>query len=120
MGVKAAILFFSLCLPALADLAAGQQAFRNGEYATALKDLLPLAKQGNAVAQFFVGFMYDQGQGVAQDYIHAHTWFSLAGASGNADGIKYRDIVARKMTPDQIAEAQRLAREWKPKIELPR
>jgi hypothetical protein len=43
-------------------------------------------------------------------------WFNLAGSSGSADApaaIKYRDIVAGKMTLDQIAEAQRLAREWK-------
>ena len=58
--------------------------------------------------------MYDQGQGVPQDYIQAHMWFNLAGASGDADGIKERDAIAGKMTPDQIAEAQRLAREWKP------
>jgi hypothetical protein len=41
-------------------------------------------------------------------------WFNLAGAAGNADAGKNRDIIAGKMTPYQIAEAQRLAREWKP------
>jgi hypothetical protein len=46
-------------------------------------------------------------------------WFNLAGASGEASAINNRDIVARKMTPDQIAEAQRRAREWKPKIGMP-
>ena len=42
-------------------------------------------------------------------------WFKLAGASGEARGIEARDTVAREMTPEQIAEAQRRAREWKPK-----
>jgi hypothetical protein len=42
-------------------------------------------------------------------------WFNLAGTSGDADGVRDRDAVARAMTPEQIAEAQRLAREWKPK-----
>jgi hypothetical protein len=42
-------------------------------------------------------------------------WFNLAGASGEASGIENRDTVARKMTAEQIAEAQRRAREWKPK-----
>jgi hypothetical protein len=42
-------------------------------------------------------------------------WLNLAGAAGYADGVKNRDIVAGKMTPGQVAEAQRLAREWKPK-----
>jgi hypothetical protein len=78
------------------------------------------AEQGSADAQLNLGVMYGQGQGVAQDYIQAHMWFNLAGASGNADGIKYRDIVAGKMTPDQIAESERLTREWKPKIGVPR
>ena len=41
--------------------------------------------------------------------------FSLAGASGSGHGLKLRDLVATKMTPAQIAEAQRLAHEWKPK-----
>ena len=42
-------------------------------------------------------------------------WFNLAGAGGDADGVKNRDLIASKMTADQISEAQRLAREWKPK-----
>jgi TPR repeat protein len=73
------------------------------------------AEQGKAAAQFNLGLLYDAGQGVPQDYIEAHMWFNLAGASGDAIGIKNRDIIARKMRPEQIAEAQRRAREWKPK-----
>ena len=42
-------------------------------------------------------------------------WFNLSAAQGDADATKNRDIVAAKMTPAQIAEAQKLAREWKPK-----
>jgi hypothetical protein len=42
-------------------------------------------------------------------------WFNLAGANGSVSAVKSRDLVANQMTPDQIAEAQRLAREWKPK-----
>ena len=59
--------------------------------------------------------MYDNGEGVPQDYVTAHMWFNLAAASGNKDAVKARDIVAAQMTPAQIAEAQKLAREWKPK-----
>jgi len=44
-------------------------------------------------------------------------WFNLAGAHGDAGAVSLRDTVARRMTPDQIAEAQRLAREWNPKPE---
>jgi hypothetical protein len=42
-------------------------------------------------------------------------WFNLAAASGNEDAAKARDQLATMMTPAQIAEAQQLAREWKPK-----
>jgi TPR repeat protein len=64
--------------------------------------------------------MYDDGHGVPQDYAEAHMWLNLAAwrASGE-DQKKYadvRDSVAKKMTAQQIAEAQRRAREWKPKV----
>ena len=74
------------------------------------------------MAQFNLGTMYYEGKGVPQDYIQAHMWSNLAASrfsASRADGrdfsVKLRDIAASKMTPEQIAEAQRLAREWKPK-----
>lgn len=72
------------------------------------------AEHGDATAQSFLGLMYDIGSGVPQDYVVAHMWFNLAAAQGYENAIKYRDEAASKMTPDQIAEAQRLARDWKP------
>ena len=59
--------------------------------------------------------MYDNGKGVSQNYIRAHMWFNFAVAQGNEMTRKNRDIVAKRMTSAQIAEAQRLVREWKPK-----
>jgi len=73
------------------------------------------AAQGLALAQFNLGLAYEKGHGVPQDYIQACMWFTLAGAGGYTNGIKVRDIVAGNMTPKQIAEAERLARDWKPK-----
>ena len=70
------------------------------------------AEQGNALAQLKLGVMYDKGQGVIQDYVEAHKWFNIAGANGNELGRKNRDIIEKRMTLDQIAEAQKLAREW--------
>jgi uncharacterized protein len=55
------------------------------------------------------------GNGVLQDYVLAHMWLNLAAAQGDKDAAKQRDELAAKMTPDQIAEAQRLARKWEPK-----
>ena len=78
------------------------------------------AWQGEALAQYSLGNMYERGRGVAQDYLQAHMWMNLAASRANGDNQKLyaeaRDNVARKMTPAQIAEAQSLAREWKPKI----
>ncbi len=59
--------------------------------------------------------MYTKGRGVPQDYAEAHLWFNLAAAQGIELSSKNRDIIADKMSPAQITEAQRLAREWKPK-----
>jgi uncharacterized protein len=73
------------------------------------------ADQGNAFAQFNLGDIYALGRGVAQDYVQAHMWYNLAGAAGLPEAAKNRDDVAKKLTQAQITEAQRLAREWKPK-----
>ena len=83
-------------------------------YAEALKWYRLAADQGLASAQFFLGGMYANGQGVPQDYVLAHMWFNLSAAQGDQAAAKNRDDVATRMTPAQIAEAQRLAREWRP------
>ena len=57
------------------------------------------------------GTMYAKGQGVPMDDVRAHMWFNLAAAKGDANAVKNRDIAASKMTPQQMAEAQKLARE---------
>jgi TPR repeat protein len=63
--------------------------------------------------------MYEQGRGVPQDYVESHMWYNLAASNASGDNregfTNERDHVAKKMTPEQIAEAQRRAREWKPK-----
>ena len=73
------------------------------------------ADQGDAESQCTLGFLYYDGQGVPQDYVQAMKWFNLAAAQGNENGKKGRDLVAKIMTPQQIAQAQELARNWKPK-----
>jgi hypothetical protein len=146
----------SLATPVMAGpLEEIDAANRNGDYATALRLLLPLAEQGNGAAQDRLGLMYyagagvvedyaeaekwfrkgaDQGDadaqsnlgrmywngtGVPQDYVQAHKWFNLAAVRSQGaiheDAVNSRDAVAAKMTPDQIAEAQKLASEWAPK-----
>lgn len=70
--------------------------------------------QGNAAAQYNLGVAYASGEGAPQDYVLAHMWFNLSAAQGDQYAAHNRDAVARRMTPAQIAEAQKLAREWKP------
>ena len=79
------------------------------------------AEQGNASAQVHLGVMYQIGRGVPQDDVAAHMWFNLASAQSSGDerdfSVQLRDDVAAGMTAEQIAEAQRLAREWKPTVQ---
>jgi uncharacterized protein len=92
------------------------------DYTEASKWYRLAAEQGYAYAQNSLGILYAEGHGVMQDYVQAHMWFNLATTHTRASNteardlaIKNRDAVAAKMTPAQIAEAQRLAEEWKPK-----
>ena len=73
------------------------------------------ADQGVAAAQFNLGLMYGRGEGVPQDDVQAYVWFSLAAAQGNSNAQHNRDIIAERLTPGQRAEAQRLARDWRPR-----
>jgi len=70
------------------------------------------AEKGDAAAQDHLGVLYDNGQGVPQDYGKAYKWLILAKAAGDSDAPKGIDLLMPLMTPDQIAEGQRLAREW--------
>ncbi len=88
--------------------------------AEAVKWFRKAAEQGYAGAQFNLGFMYYNGRGVPQDYAQAHMWFNLAASrfppgEDHDDAVKFRDLVAAEMTPAQISEAEKLAREWRPK-----
>jgi len=62
-----------------------------------------------------LGAMYTAGQGVPKDYVLAHMWINLAAPKGVKGAVKARDLLEEMMTPAQLAEAQRLAREWKAK-----
>ena len=79
------------------------------DYGEAVKWYLLAAEHGSADAQIALGFLYEYGDAVPQDLVEAYKWFDLAGS------FSYRDAVGAKMTPEQITEAQRLGREWKPK-----
>ena len=85
------------------------------DYAEAVKWYRMAAEQGDAWAQVVLGVRYANGEGVPQDYVLAHMWCNIAAAQGSKNGILFRDGFAESMTSEQITEAQKLAREWKPK-----
>lgn len=69
--------------------------------------------RGDTKAQHNLGAMYASGQGVPQDFVQAHKWFNLAAAGGDKEAKQERELAASKMTQEEIAEAERLAEEWK-------
>jgi hypothetical protein len=82
------------------------------DYAQAVNWFHKAAEWGIARGQFSLGVMYVYGRGVPRDYFLAHMWFSLSAANGYKDGPKVRDLVAKRLTSAQTAQAHKLAREW--------
>ena len=77
------------------------------------------AAAGHALTQYYLALRYQNGKGVPQDHVQAHRWFSLAVAHATSEktkkrAAKRRDAVAQTMSPQEIADAEQLAREWKP------
>ncbi len=70
-------------MPAFADLADGVDAYKKGDYETALRELRPLAEKGDADAQVYLGMMYQSGFGVAKDDSKALKWYGLSAEQGN-------------------------------------
>ena len=157
-SIVLALSFSMLCLvaPTWADYEAGINAFQRADYATALREWQPLAEQGHAGAQYYLGLLYDFQKGVPQDFSTARKWYEKAAAQGHAGaqnnlgglyefghGVtrnnvlaymwysiaaanpaddEWRDLAAENreeiagiMTSAEIAEAKKLARNWKPK-----
>jgi TPR repeat protein len=119
-AVAALILVLGFATPVVAGpLEDAGVAIKRHDYATALRLIRPLAEQGDANAQYILGVFYNNGLGVPQDYVRSYMWLNLAATQGRESAATFRDLVARLMTPAQIAEAQKLAREWKPNTQSP-
>ena len=72
------------------------------------------ASQGLPIAQFYLGVLYANGQGVPKDLVQSYMWLKLSAARGYSEAKKAQQIVSGQMTEAQIAEAQKLGQEWKP------
>ena len=109
---------------AVAEFLLGNQyAFGKGvpqDYSEAMIWFRKAAEQGHPRAMHDLGVIYAKGLGVPQDFVRAHMWFSLSAAKGEQIAVKTLEMAERNMTPAQITEAQKLARDWKPATQPPR
>lgn len=112
------LLFLALLLlPSLqvrADYEAGQRASDAGRPAEALEQWRVAADDGDSRAMLALGRLYEMGMGTPQNYILAHMWFNLAASRGEMDAVAAREALAARMTPQQVAEAQERASQWRP------
>jgi TPR repeat protein len=98
---------------AQAQLDIGFIYFKKNDLAQSTAWFRKAADQGNRFGQTLMGQAYEFGQGAPQDMIEAFKWYTLAIKSGDDYAAHNRSDLARKMTPDQIAEGERRAAEWK-------
>ena len=90
------------------------------DYALAAAWFARAAEQGYGDAQLNLGRLYEAGNGVRKDYVHAYKWLSLALGGFPSDAGRHdtalhtRDMIATRMTPAQISEAQDLVASWQP------
>ena len=93
------------------------------DYTEAVTWYRKAAEQGHADAQFNLGLMYANGEGVPQDNVEAHMWLNLATSRLTGEQrerpVTVRDDLATRMTPADLSEAQRRAREWHAAHQVP-
>ena len=70
------------------------------------------AEKGSADGQALLGLSYLMGEGVPQDYVQAQMWLNFAATQGHEESVKGLKIIAELITPEQLAEAKHLTREW--------
>lgn len=94
---------------AQADLATLYYTLAN--FAEAARWFEAAAEQGRTNAEVMIASMYQEGRGVPRDYVRAYMWYGLAAAAGHPKAAEARDLLATRMTPDEVVEGERLIRE---------
>ncbi len=104
------------------SLGKNYEAGRSGlkqDYAIAASWYQKSADQGNVYAQASLGILYHSGKGLPHDDVQSEMWLTISADHAPKDDrdtiVEMRDSVAAHLTPQQVAEAQKLAHEWKPK-----
>jgi TPR repeat protein len=85
------------------------------DYTEAVKLWRAGAEFGDKFAQSNLGRMYYLGRGVPEDYVLSYMWFNLAASKNLSTAKKNKDIIAKLMTKEQIADAQKMSRDWEAK-----
>ena len=124
-----AALFVANGLASAASRGNGARAFAKSNYSTELNRALPLAERGDARARAFLGFMYEHGRGVPQDYVAAVHWYTCAAEQGHATaqyllglmydkghGVQRSDMLAYKWLNLAAAHAPPRAKEYYTRI----
>ncbi len=110
------VLCVALMLSSVADARAdywlGKTAWDAGRYAEGIEQWRRAAEKGDTLSMRQLGQVHKKGLGVVQDYVEAHMWFNLASSRGDAVALRERDALRGKMTSEQLALAQKRAREW--------
>lgn len=88
------------------------ESYAAGSYNRAYRGFVRLAASGCSVSQYYLGLMYVKGTGVLQDYCRAHLWLNVASSQGHHKARMQLEKLTRKMSPNQVAEAQKLAQAW--------
>jgi len=103
-------LSFLMACPILAGpIEESRKAYRGGDYKTAYQLIKPEAEKGDAVAQFILGYMYDEGKGVPKDYDEAVKWYSRAAKQGNKEA---RHNLGLMGDQDQVAKDRAEKEKW--------
>ncbi|WP_341502700.1 TonB family protein [Gallaecimonas sp. GXIMD4217] len=97
--------------PALADFAQGMASYQDKDYQQALQEFQAIARLGHANAQFNLGAMYHNGEGVEADQVQAYAWFVAAADNGMESARGLPERLARTMTPAQLERARAVAAE---------
>jgi len=109
-----AILLALVFTAGAADFGAAMKLYQDGNYDAAAEAFTTLAREGHADAQFVLADMYRNGQGVGKDPVQAYKWYDLAARNGAQGAAEARDDLAGQMSPEDLAEAQKLAHEGQP------
>ena len=88
------------------------ESFVAGSFDNAFKGFAKLSTRGSFVSQYHLGLMYLKGMGALQDYCYAHLWFNIASSQGHKKARIQLEKLTKKMSAQQVAEAQKLARAW--------